>query len=102
MFVVFSIEELAANWRVVLFMFVLYSWSSIPMVYLLSFSFSAPSGAMVRISIVEIISGAISIITMTLLQLLLPSMPGEHFQGRRRRNLVKRCRRPGLVNCAHV
>jgi len=87
-FAFISIEELAADWAVIILIFALYCFSSIPLVYLFSFFFSVPSAAMVRITILMIITGMISIISITLLRVMAPAIPGEHFQGRARRNLV--------------
>ncbi|XP_076823215.1 phospholipid-transporting ATPase ABCA3-like isoform X1 [Clavelina lepadiformis] len=69
-FAAFSVDEFTNHTGEVLFLFALYCWSSLPLMYLLSLFFDVPSTALVRVTILNIITGLASIVTMTILRLL--------------------------------
>ncbi|CAK8673428.1 unnamed protein product [Clavelina lepadiformis] len=70
MFAAFSLTEFTNHTGEVLFLFALYCWSSLPLMYLLSLLFTVPSTALVRVTILNIITGLASIVTINILRLL--------------------------------
>nr|CAB3219612.1 ATP-binding cassette sub-family A member 3-like [Phallusia mammillata] len=70
MFAAFTIEELNDNAGIVFLLFILYCWSSLPLMYSLSFLFVVPSTALVRLTIINMITGLASIIAVNILYLL--------------------------------
>jgi len=79
LFAISRVDEFTSRWGVVLLIFALYCWASLPLTYLFSFLFSVPSTALVRITIFNIITGLASIITMNVLRLLALATPSERF-----------------------
>uniref|UniRef100_H2Z850 ABC transporter domain-containing protein n=1 Tax=Ciona savignyi TaxID=51511 RepID=H2Z850_CIOSA len=70
MFAVFSVSQFTDHAGIVILLFALYCWASLPLMYSLSLLFQVPSTALVRITIVNIITGLASIITVNVLRIL--------------------------------
>nr|CAB3219611.1 ATP-binding cassette sub-family A member 3-like [Phallusia mammillata] len=70
MFFALSVKEFSAHSGICLLIFALYCWASLPLMYCLSFLFTVPSTGLVRITILNIITGLASIITINILRLL--------------------------------
>jgi len=69
-FAIGAIEEYEDQAALLLLLFVLYIWASLPFVYIVSFMFDIPSTALVRLTIFNIISGLGSLIAIYVLSLL--------------------------------
>nr|XP_018668972.1 ATP-binding cassette sub-family A member 3-like isoform X3 [Ciona intestinalis] len=70
MFAAFSVTEFTNHAGIAILLFILYCWASLPLMYVLSMFFQVPSTALVRITILNIITGLASIITVNVLRLL--------------------------------
>ena len=70
MFYVFDVEEFTNHVGVTLLLFILYCFSSLPLMYLLSFLFDVPSTALVRVTMLNVIIGAASVVTINFLRIL--------------------------------